>query len=158
MGVLRKCFQEFWSSSGWSGRSRMSKNWGFVGFWVSWWGFCHCNPIYDTILESLRPWEYSGSFSRNFGHHQDDQEGQEYPKTGDLEDFWCLDGYFAIVTTHIYILYILYILWLSSGLSVNSGISSKCLSRRQGVLMNLTSLNIDFLIIHSLWDPSPQNL
>ena len=58
------------------------KNYGFGGFWVSWWGFCHCNPTYDTFLEYLGPWEYSGIVSRIFGHHQDDQEGQECPKTG----------------------------------------------------------------------------
>ena len=60
-----------------------------------------CNPTYDTFLESLGPWEYSGSVSRIFGHHQDDQEGQECPKTGVLEDFGCLDGDFVIVTTHM---------------------------------------------------------
>ena len=32
-----------------------------------------------------------------FGHHQEDQEGQECPKHGVLEDFGCLDGYFIIV-------------------------------------------------------------
>ena len=58
----------------------MSKNWGFGGFWVSWWVFCHCNPTYDTFLESLGPWGCSESVSRIFGHHQDDQEGQECPK------------------------------------------------------------------------------
>ena len=30
-----------------------------------------------------------------FGHDQDDQEGQECPKTGDLEDFRCLDGHIS---------------------------------------------------------------
>ena len=64
MGVLRKCFQVFWSSSGWSGRSRMSKNWQFGGFGAFWWGFCYCNPTYDTFLESLEPWELSVSVSR----------------------------------------------------------------------------------------------
>jgi len=52
-------------------------------------------------LESLGPWEYSGSVFRNFGHHQDDQEGQESPKTGYLEDFGCLDGNFTIATPHM---------------------------------------------------------
>ena len=84
MGVLRKYFQDFWTPAGWSGRSRMSKNWGFGGFWVSWWSFCHCTPTYDTFLESLEAWEYSGSVSRTFRHQQDDQDGQKCPKTGVL--------------------------------------------------------------------------
>ena len=58
-------------------------------------------PIYDTILESLEPWEYSGSVYRIFGHHQDDQEGQECPKTGVLEDFRCLDEVFVIEPEHM---------------------------------------------------------
>merc|ERR1712105_124142 len=49
---------------------------------------------YDTFLESLGPWGCSESVSRIFGHHQDDQEGQECPKTGDLEDLGYLDGFF----------------------------------------------------------------
>ena len=36
-----------------------------------------------------------------FGHHQEDQEGQECPKHGVLEDFGCLDGYFVIVPPHM---------------------------------------------------------
>ena len=43
-------------------------------------------------------WECSGSVSRNFGQHHDDQEAQECPKSGDLEDFRYLDGNFVIVT------------------------------------------------------------
>ena len=56
---------------------------------------------YDTVLESLGLWEYSGSISKNFGNHQDDQEGQEYPKAGYLENFGCLDGNFTIATPHM---------------------------------------------------------
>ena len=59
------------------------------------------NPPYDTFLESLGPQEYIEIVSRIFGHHQDDQEGQECPKTGVLEDFGCLDGGFDIVTPHM---------------------------------------------------------
>ena len=73
----------------------MSKNWEFGGFWVSSWEFYYCNPTYDTVLESLGPLENSGSVSRNFGHNQDDQDGQECPKAG---DFGCFDGIFTIVT------------------------------------------------------------
>ena len=36
-----------------------------------------------------------------FGRHQEDQEGQECPKTGVLEDFRCLDGFFVIVPPHM---------------------------------------------------------
>ena len=36
-----------------------------------------------------------------FGHHQEDQEGQECPKHGVLEDFGCLDVYFVIVSPHM---------------------------------------------------------
>ena len=74
---------------------------GFGGFGESWLGFCHCNPTYDTFLESLGPWECSGSVSRFFGHHQDDQEGPECPKTGNLEDLGHLDKDFVIVTPHM---------------------------------------------------------
>ena len=63
--------------------------------------FFHCNPTYDTFLESLGPWEYSGSVSKIFGHHQDDQERPKCPKTGDFEDLGHLDGNFVIVTPHM---------------------------------------------------------
>ena len=46
-------------------------------------------------------WEYSGRVYRTFGHHQEDQEGQEHPKHGVLEDFGCLHGYFGIVPPHM---------------------------------------------------------
>ena len=36
-----------------------------------------------------------------FGHNQDDQESQEYPPNGDLEDFRCLDDDFVTVTPHM---------------------------------------------------------
>ena len=36
-----------------------------------------------------------------FGHHQDDHEDQECPKTRVLEDFGCLDGGFDNVTPHM---------------------------------------------------------
>ena len=36
-----------------------------------------------------------------YGHHQEDQEGQECPKHGVLEDFGCPDGYFVIVSPHM---------------------------------------------------------
>ena len=68
---------------------------------MSWWEFYHCNPTYDTVLESLGPRDYSGNVFRYFGHHLNDQEGQESLKTGYLEDFGCLDGYFTIVTPHM---------------------------------------------------------
>ena len=48
-------------------------------------------------MESLEHCEYFGRVYRTFGHHQEDQEGQERPKHGVLEDFGCLDGYFVIV-------------------------------------------------------------
>jgi len=94
MGIHRNSFHDYWSPSGWSGTSRMSKNWGFGGFWVSWLGFCHCNPTYDSFFESLGPGEYSGIVASIFGHHQDDRGGQECPKTGVLEHFGCLGGFF----------------------------------------------------------------
>ena len=43
------------------------------------------------------PWDHGCThkvFSRNFGHNQDDQEGQECLKTGDLEDIRCFYGDF----------------------------------------------------------------
>ena len=52
-------------------------------------------------MESLGPWEYIGIVSRILGHCQDDQDGQEYPKTGVLEDFGCLDGVFVTVTQYM---------------------------------------------------------
>ena len=52
-------------------------------------------------MESLGPCEYIEIVSRIFGHYQVDQEGQECPKTGVLEDFGCLDGDFVIVPPHI---------------------------------------------------------
>ena len=64
-------------------------------------GFCHYNPTYNTILESLGPWQYSESIFIPFDRHQDDQEGQECPLSGDLEDFECLDGDFVTVTPHM---------------------------------------------------------
>ena len=73
--------------SGWSGRSRMAKNLGFGVFWMSWWGFCHCTPIHNTFLESLGQGKKLGRVSRIFGHHQNDQEGQECPNTG-VWGFW----------------------------------------------------------------------
>ena len=80
----------------------MSKNWWFWGFGAYWWGFFHCNPTYDTFLESLGPWECSGGVSSIFGHHLDDQEGPKYPKTDYLEDLGHLDGdFFTIVTPHM---------------------------------------------------------
>ena len=82
-------------------RSRISKNRSFGDFEHLDEGFCHCNPTYDTFLESLGPWEHSKIVSRIFGHHQDDQEGQECPKKGVLEDFGCLDGGFVIVTLQL---------------------------------------------------------
>ena len=39
----------------------------------------------------------SGTVSRIFGYHQDDQESSECPKNGDLEDLGTLDGDFVIV-------------------------------------------------------------
>ena len=101
MGVPRKCFPNFWSPSGWSGRLRMSKKWGFGGFWVSLWGFCHHSPTYEIFLETLGQCECPGSVSKIFGHHQDDQEGQECPKSGDLEDSGYLDGDFVIIAPHM---------------------------------------------------------
>ena len=101
MRVLRKCFQEFWSPSGWSGRSIMSKKCGFGGLWVSWWGFCHHSSTYVTFLETLGPWECSGSVYKIFGYHQDDQEGQECPKSEDLKDSGYLDGDFVIIAPHM---------------------------------------------------------
>ena len=50
------------------------------------------------------PWDLGSTledFSKIFGHHQEDQEGQECPKHGVLEDFGCLDGYFVIVNSHM---------------------------------------------------------
>ena len=44
---------------------------------MSRWGFRYCNITYDTILESLGPWQYSEIIFIPFDHHQDDQEGQE---------------------------------------------------------------------------------
>ena len=93
--ILRIWFQNLWKPSWWSGRSWMSKNWGFGGFWVSWWGFCQLNPHYDTFLESLGPKPYSGYNFRIFGNHPEDQEGHECPKTGVLKDFEFLDGDFV---------------------------------------------------------------
>ena len=101
MGVHRNCFQNFWSPSGWSGWSRMSKNWGFRGFWVSWWGFCHCTPTYDTFLKSLGPWEWPWMVSRIFWLIYEDQDGQKCPKTGDLGDWGRIDWVFVIVTPHM---------------------------------------------------------
>ena len=75
----------------------MSKNWGFGVFLVSSCGFCHCNPTYDTILESLGQGEYSEIVSRIFHHHQDDQEHYECLETRVLEDFGYHDGVFVIV-------------------------------------------------------------
>ena len=63
--------------------------------------FNHFTPTYDTFLESLGRWEYSGRVYRTFGHHQEDQEGQECSKHGILEDFGCLDVYFVIVPPHM---------------------------------------------------------
>ena len=79
----------------------MSKTWGFGEFWLFSWVFWHCTPTYDTFLESLGHCEYSGRVYTTFGHHQEDQEGQECPKHGVLEDFGCLDGYFVIVPLHM---------------------------------------------------------
>ena len=36
-----------------------------------------------------------------YGHHQENQQGQECPKHWVLEDFGCLDVYFVIVPPHI---------------------------------------------------------
>ena len=36
-----------------------------------------------------------------FGHHQNDQEAQVCPPSGDFEDFWCLDGFFLTITSHM---------------------------------------------------------
>ena len=88
--------QDFWLPSGRSGMSTMSKTWGYVL-----WGFYQCNPTYDTFLESLGHCEYFGRVYTTFGHHQEDQEGQESPKHGVLEDFCCFDGYFVIVPPHM---------------------------------------------------------
>ena len=52
-------------------------------------------------MKSLGPQEYSEIVSMIFGHHQEDQEGQECPKTGVLEDFGCLDGVYDIFTLHM---------------------------------------------------------
>ena len=52
-------------------------------------------------MKSLGPQEYSEIVSMIFGHHQEDQEGQECPKTGVLEDFGCLDGVYDIFTPHM---------------------------------------------------------
>ena len=60
--------------------------------------FDHYTPTYDTFLKSLGLWEYSGSVSKTFVHHQDDQPSQECPKTKVLEDFRCLGGDFVIVS------------------------------------------------------------
>ena len=38
---------------------------------------------------------------RTVGHHQDDQEDQESPKHGVLEDFGCLDRDFVIATSYM---------------------------------------------------------
>ena len=49
------------------------------------------------------PWDLGSTledFSKIFGH-QEDQEGEECPKHGVLEDFGCLDGYFVIVNSHM---------------------------------------------------------
>ena len=54
--------------------------------------------LYVTFLESLGPREYSGSVFGFLDSIRIDQEGQECPKTGVLEDFGCLDWVFVIVT------------------------------------------------------------
>ena len=85
----------------------------------------HWNPTYDTFLESLWPWEYSGSVFGPFGHHQDDQEAQECPPNGDLEDFGCLDVDFGIIRTMGTLRKVFWAFWSPSGGSGSSGMSSK---------------------------------
>ena len=64
-----------------------------------WWGVCHPNLTYDTFLESSGPGQCTGSINFCCWHHQDDQEGQECPINGVLEENGCLDGVFAILTS-----------------------------------------------------------
>ena len=52
-------------------------------------------------MESLGPWQNSGSVFGTFGHHHDDQEAQECPQNGDLEDFGCLDEDFFTLFIHM---------------------------------------------------------
>ena len=56
--------------------------------------FRDCYPTYDIWLESLGPWQYSGTVFKPFGHHHDDQKPQECPPNGYLRDFGYLDGDF----------------------------------------------------------------
>ena len=58
-------------------------------------------PHICYLFKSLGPQEYSEIVFLIFGHHQEDQEGQECPKTGVLEDFRCLDGVYDIFTPHM---------------------------------------------------------
>ena len=53
------------------------------------------------FLESLGSGEYNKTVFKMFLVHQDEQEGQECPKTGVLKDFGYLDGGFDIVTPHV---------------------------------------------------------
>ena len=39
-------------------------------------------------------------YSGLFNYHQDDQEGQECPPSGDLWGFGCINGYFVTVIAH----------------------------------------------------------
>ena len=49
----------------------------------------------------MGPGKYSGMDFRIFYHLQDDQGGQECPKTVVLEDFGCLDGDLFPVPSHM---------------------------------------------------------
>ena len=47
------------------------------------------SPSICYLLESLGLREYTGTIFKKCCHYQDEQEGQGYPKSGDLKDFSC---------------------------------------------------------------------
>ena len=53
------------------------------------------------FLESLEPGLQLGGVPSHYDHHHDDQEAQECPWRGHLEENWCLDGIFLIYNQHI---------------------------------------------------------
>ena len=65
-----------------------------MGLGVSGWLFCPFYPTYDTFLECLGLNNYQEVSSSPFGNHQNDQEAQEHPPNGDLEDSLYLHGSF----------------------------------------------------------------
>ena len=67
---------------------------------MSLWEFYHFNPTYETVSEPLGPWEYKGSVFRNFGHNQDDQEGQECQKLG-IWSIWSVLMGILLLQPHI---------------------------------------------------------